>query len=233
MRRKFLLSVAALSLPLASIALLTATAGPASAKTPVPPDPPANCNVAAGAFVTFAAPGLSNPGSEGTSKTSTTTTNTVSFSNCTGSVGGQTITTKNVKCKGADNPTSNPACTVKGDYGYGSTANFITSGGSSITKSLKKLSFTVNGVTYGTKTTNAAEFVGAPCNVATSEVGFSIQGAVKTPKQDKGQTTAFTVCLGADTGPGTTGSFGADFGANGITIATTEIDPAYSVVTVS
>ncbi len=42
-----------------------------------------------------------------------------------------------------------------------------------------------------------------------------------------------TTPTAADTGPGTTGGFGADVGSNGVTIATVAIDPACNVVSTS
>ena len=226
MRRKIMMGVLALALPAGGLLLTT---GAASAKTVVPADPARNCGVTG--TVNFASPGLSKNGAEGASKTSATTTSGVTLHGCTGTIPNQTITTKNTKCgKTPGTPSSNPACTGKGEYGYDSWANFISGGSTSIAKSLKKLSVTIDGTAYSLKTTSANETV-----CSNSDVGFTINGEVKSPKQDKGQTSKLQVCLGTDTGINTTGSFGGDFNSpnTAVVIKSASIDGAVSVVTIS
>ncbi|HTZ10593.1 MAG TPA: hypothetical protein VMB72_16075 [Acidimicrobiales bacterium] len=169
-------------------------------------------------------------------KTSTTTTSGVTLHGCTGSIPAQSIATKNIKCgKTAGTPASNPACEMKGQYGYGSWNNYETEGTTSIAKSLKKLSFTVNNVSYSTKTTGASVIGCSNPPGPTNEAGFKISGEVKSPKQDKGQTVTLTVCLGTDAGPNTTGTFHADFGSSNpaLFITSAGIDPVTSSVVIS
>lgn len=101
-------------------------------------------------------------------------------------------------------------------------------GSSSIAKSVKSLSFTVGGYDATLKTQSVTTVVGSPCG--SGEVGFVIHGQVKAVPFDT-KTATVTICLGADSGSGTTGSFGADLGNSGATIATAAIDPATSNAT--
>jgi hypothetical protein len=225
MLRKMLLIAAAVAMPVGAIAV---TAGTAAAKVVVPPDPAVTCSVSG--TVLFAAPGISTAGSVSLSKTSVTTTTPTTFgAGCTGGGGANTITTKSVKCDKhtAGLPVSNPAC-VPGSDGYGSWANFVAAGSTSIQKALKKLNFTINGIPYQTKTTAASEVILGAC---VSEVGFQVVGTVKAPKQDKGQTSTFTACLGAITGSGLDQSTFLGAAGDGVgTVATAVIDPAVSTV---
>jgi hypothetical protein len=224
MIRKLLLVAAAIAMPLGAVAVTgIATAGVAGAAT--------TCTVSG--TVTFAPPGISHNGSASASKTSTTTTSATTFGGgCTGGSGPMNITSKSTKCDKhtAGQPSSNPACTP-GNYGYGSWANFISGGTTSIQKALKKLNFTLNGTAYKTKTTSAAEVIGGACG---SEVGFKITGTVTSPKASKGLPSSLTACLGAITGSGL--NPGDDFGAAAVdqigTVATAAIDPAHSAATI-
>jgi hypothetical protein len=223
MIRKLLVVAAAAAMPISVIAVTGTTAG---AKTPVPPNPPITCSVSA--TVTFAPPGISNSGSASASKTSSTTTNSEVFggTGCSGGSSPLTITSKSTKCskKVAGQPSSNPAC-VPGQYGYDSWANFTSGGVSSVQKSLKKLSFTINGINYSTKTTSAAA-TGCPGG----EVGFKITGTVSAPKNDKGQPDVLLACLGNVTGTGlSSGTFAGNINGPG-TVATAQIDPVTSTV---
>ena len=116
------------------------------------------------------------------------------------------------------------------NYGYDSWSNFESGGVASVQKSLKKLTFTINGITYSTTTTSAA--IDGSC--ANGEVGFLITGTVKAPKNDKAQTDTLAACLGTVTGPGVVGSpptfTGNLFGPG--TVATAQIDPATSTISV-
>ncbi len=125
---------------------------------------------------------------------------------------------------------------VKKTYIYGSEGGFASTGTASIQKSLKKLSFTVNGVSYQEKTIAAFNLVCAnntsPPGGNPVEVGFKITGTIKKPKQDKGQSLTLNACLGADNGPGTTGSFFSDLGSGTGTIAGATIDGVTSTLTI-
>ena len=154
MRRKILMGVLALALPIGTVVGLSgvATAG----KTPTPADPARNCSVHG--TVHFQAPGLSAHGSvSSTLKVSDTTTSGVGFGGCTGSVPNLTIASKNTKCKGPNDP-AGTACEMKKTFSYDSESSFAsTATVASIAKSLKKLDFTIDGVTYATKTTGAGD----------------------------------------------------------------------------
>jgi hypothetical protein len=232
MIRKMLVIAAAISMPIAAVTAIGMTSGVAGAKTVVPPDPDITCTVSA--TVNFASPGLSQAGSITTAKTSDSTTTPTIFggSGCSGGGGANTIASKNTKCaKKPPQPTSNPAC-APGYYGYDSWGDFTSGGTSSIQKALKNLDFTINGIAYETKTTGSAEIVNGVCG---DEVGFQITGTVKGPKQDKGQTSTLTACLGSisGTGLGTETTFeDAVIGQQG-TVASAQIDPAYSTVAIS
>ncbi len=222
MIRKLLLVAAAIAMPLGAVAVTgITTAGVAGAAT--------TCSVAG--TVTFAAPGISHNGAAGPSKTSTTTTSGTTFGGgCTGGSPAMNITSKSTKCDKhtAGLPSSNPACTP-GNYGYGSWANFASGGTAAIQKSLKKLSFTLNGTAFKTKTTGAS-VIGCPG----SEAGFKLVGTVSSPKADKGQTSTLSACLGVITGTGL--NPGDNFGMAALdqigTVQTAQIDPATSTVTV-
>jgi hypothetical protein len=227
MRRKILMGVLAIALPIGTMSVVSSSA---FAGKPKPlPDPARNCTLSG--TVNFAAPGLSKNGTTDTStKTSSVTTSGTNFGgSCTGSIPTQTITSKSAKCTGAgtSNTGPNPGCSVKHTYNYDGESTFAspTTLGT-ITKSLKKVNFTINGVSYQTKTTGAQDLA---CG---AEVGFKISGQVKKPKQDKAQTSTVDVCLGSDTGPGTTGNFLSDLGSGTGTIATAQIDPAFSTAVV-
>jgi hypothetical protein len=231
--RKLLVVATAIAIPLSVVAATGATAGAKAVKPP--PDPAVTCSISA--TITFAPPGISNSGAISTSKTSVTTTTGETFGTasghptCSGSAPNLAISSKSTKCdkKVAGQPSSNPAC-EPGFYGYDSWQNFQSGGVASVQKSLKNLSFTINGITYATKTTSAA--IDGSC--ANSEVGFLITGTVKAPKNDKGQTDTLSACLGTVTGPGVVGSpptfTGNLFGPG--TVATAQIDPATSTISV-
>ena len=219
--RKILFGAAAIVLPVSTVGLIGATTGVASASK-APPNPPITCSVSG--TVHFASPGITKSGSEDTSKTSQTTTSGDAASSCGAggsSIPNLTISTKSTKCKGAGNPDA--VCTAKGEFEYGSWGDFVADGTMSITKSIKKLSVELDGVTYLLKTTNAADTACFPTSGPT-EVGFAITGEVKSPKADKGETSTLTACLGTDTGPDTTGTFAGDYNSSTATVATATID---------
>jgi hypothetical protein len=235
MRRKILMGVFAFALPIGMIAGFGTAASAAKVKPPA--DPARNCT--AHGTVHFQAPGLSKEGSvSSTLKVSDTTTSGVGFGGgCTGSVPNLVIASKNTKCKGPNDP-AGTACEAKKTYSYDGEASFASNTTiTSLEKSLKKLDFTIDGVTYQTKTTSASS---TSCTDAISppggqpvEAGFIINGTVKSPKQDKGQITKLTACLGTDTGPGTSGGFFEDLGSGTGTITGASIDGNSSKVSIS
>jgi hypothetical protein len=252
-RNKALLATgAALAL---SVSMVAATLGTASATTP-PPDPARHCTIS-NLNVTFASPGISKYGSltPPTVKTSTTTTTAGNY-NC-GGAGNTTgtalsITSKDTaKCdkkvvgqqdnKGST-PTSNPNCTASTPKWnvYGTAIGFAGGGTSTLQKAVKKVTITIGGVTYLSKTTGVvaqSPLLPASQHQCGTETGFVITGTVAKPKQDKGQTFTEKACLLHDTGPGTTNDFGADIvtalGSTSITIATTSLDSATSTLDIS
>jgi len=227
--RKSLVVAAAIAMPLS----VTAVTGVTSAAAAGPADPPVTCSVSSS--VIFAPPGISNAGSVGAAKKSFSTISAPTFGGgCTGSGPANTIQFPNVHCVGPGLPASNPAChTVYSGTldGYDSWANFESSRmTTSVQKSLKKLSFTINGIPYVTKGTGASQILaGGLCGG--SEIGFQNVGTVKSPKPDKGQTVTLNLCFGTITGTGLTSStfLGAATDLNG-TVATAAIDPATSTV---
>lgn len=231
MRRKILMGILAIALPIGTVAAVQTTA---SAKTG-PPDGAVHCT--ASGSVTFQSPGLSKNGTVSSTLKTSVTTAASSFGGCGGTAPlSVNISSKNTKCKGPNNPAGTP-CEAKHTYTYDSEASFATTGTSSILKSLKKLSFTVEGRLYSTKSTAAAAIT---CSDVTSppagdptEVGFKITGTVKGPKNDKGQTTTLIACLGTDHGPGTSGSFFDDLGSGIGTIVGASIDGNDSTLSIS
>lgn len=198
-----------------------------------PPNPPVQCTVSA--TVTFAAPGISTPGSISTSKDSTTSTSDETFgpdpSGCTGTGPALSIVAKSTKCSKTTpgQPSSNSAC-EPGNYGYDSWTNYANSGASTLQKAVKKLSFTINGIAYSSKTTSAAAY-----SCSGGEVGFKVTGTVSAPKADKGQSAVLIACLGATTGTGTSSNCQASF-VNCVYgpgyVATAKIDPTTSSIAI-
>ncbi len=239
MRRKILMGILAIALPIGTVAAVQSTA---FAKSKPPPDGAKNCSVSG--LVTFQAPGLTTNGAiSSTLKTSVTTATSSFGAGCTGSTGSLGISSKNAKCKGvglqspAASPPSVSICQVKKTYAYDSEGGFAATGTTSILKSLKKLKFTLDGVNYQTKATSAGD-IGCADNIDPPggqpvETGFKISGTVKAPKNDKGETVTLNVCLGLDSGPGTSGNFTEDLGTGTGTIVTAAIDGNTSTVAIS
>lgn len=229
MLRKLMMVAAAAAIPLGGVAL---TAGTASAKAPPPPSPPLNCS--ASGTVTFAPPGISTNGSVSPNKTSTTTTSGLTLSGAGCGTGGSEpanaiVAKSTVKCSKKvpdQNSTggSQPGC-LPGDRVYDQASAFASTGTATLQKALKKLTFTVNGITFSAKTTSATTSGAGQCS---GEIGFVVSGTVKA-KPFTYSTFTLIACLGADTGPNTTNSFLADIAASlggntAITIATATID---------
>jgi len=215
MRRKILMGVLALALPAGTLAV---TSSAAFAKKP-PPNPIVCSNFSG--TVNFGI-GLSTNGQ--------TTPNKKGGNNTT-------VTGGAFSCAGGGSGTA-PTLTIpngkntkvsKGVYSEGTWAAFIAAGGS-LKKDLKTIAFTINGGGDNWKSKGSAEVVGAPCGTTpVSEVGFQLSGQVTGQYATK--TATILACLGTDTGPGTSGSFGTDFGASGLTVLTAGLDPATSNAT--
>ena len=226
MRRKILMGVLALALPTGLMATLSTSAVAAKA----PPNP-ISCNNF-GSTITFGTP-LSTPGVATSTKTANATVVSGGSFNC--SPGTNNATFGNLNIAGGKNtklaksdPRYNKTTGVK--YAAGTKSSFVSGGAKSLKKSLKIINFVINGHATQFKTKgNPAEVIGGPCP---GEVGFVIGGQVKTGFYDT-KTASLTVCLGADTGPGTTGSFGVDILTNSQTqqIVNASIDPAHSSAT--
>ena len=79
----------------------------------------------------------------------------------------------------------------------------MSTGASNLQKALKKGTITLDGVGFPFKTSSATSVNGGPCG---SEAGFQISGSVKN-KAYAYTSYSLLVCLGGDTGTGTTGAF--------------------------
>jgi hypothetical protein len=229
MRRKVLMGVLALALPLGSLAAFSSAA---SAKSP--PNP-VSCSGINGT-VTFAG-ALTNEGVATSSKLggATTVSGSVNFT-CSGgtapntggpsSITGGSLTIsglKNEKLSKSD-PRYNKTTGVK--YLADSWAGFAAAAGA-LKKAIKSINFTVAGSPELFKTKNAA---GAAC--AGGEVGFQINGQVKSaPYADK--TATILACLGTDTrADNSHGNFGADVGSDaGGGVVSAQIDTVNSNAT--
>jgi hypothetical protein len=233
MRRKILMGVLALALPVGTLAALTTAAQAKQVVNPV------QCNGFSGT-VTFATP-ISAAGELTTSSKSGPTVVGSSSFTCTGgtapNTGGAGTDGAGLSIKGgknAKNPSysksackANPGNTTDCDkYVTGSQAEFTAAGGS-LAKSVKTIPFTIGGQPATFKAKGSSEDVGGPCG---GDVGFTITGQVKGAYGDK-TTAQIVACLGADTGPGTTGSFGVDLFSPTATVVTATIDPAVSNAT--
>ena len=236
--KKLAVLAAAIAIPvggLASLAAISAgTAGASGAAgdkgtytcaiTGVSPAPASN--------VVFQAPGITVAGSvsESTlSKTKTTAAVLPASSTCgtvNGAVKALTINAVNPPCSATTTPALGPVCTA-GDWAYGSWNSFIASGTSTIVGGLPHPKFTIDTDTFTGNTTTAA--VASTC--PSGEAGFTISGTV-TPLEGY---TAFslTACLGIVNLPASSAGtlFGNDVST--LPVASVQIDPANSTVTVS
>jgi len=220
------MGVLALALPVGTIAALS----PVASAKKAPPNPISCSNF--GSTITFGTP-LSTPGVATSAKLANATNVVGGSFNCT--PGTNNATFGNLSIAGGKNPKlskSDPRYNKTAGIKYvaGTKASFVSGGAKSLKKSLKIINFTVNGHATQFKTKgNPSEVIGGACP---GEVGFVISGQVKTGFYDT-KTAQLTVCLGADTGPGTTGSFGVDILTNSQTqqIVNASIDPAHSKAT--
>jgi hypothetical protein len=251
---------AAVALPVTATAVTAvASSGVAGAAPKIPP-PALNCSI--GGSVAFASPGLSVDGVvAGVGKESTTTSTTTLGTCTTGSSDTASIvkpiTTKNAKCDVVVTPqtatvngipvtapfTEPPACptgkAAKKAYYDDLAWTFATGAGSDLATALKK------GIVVDDVATPVTLEV-APTDVTTvdpggacgSEVGFELSGAVK-----KWSTLSYEllVCLGADTGTNTSGTFFADIAqmvlapgtSTGILVSSVNVDTSDSFLSIS
>ncbi len=216
MLRKMLLIASAVAIPLGAFGV-TAVTSVAQSGTAGATALAITCKVTSGT-VDFATPGLSQNGSFESASTSTTTTTTVKY-NCgspgTGKTNPINITTANTACTGTNTPVT--GCS-SGQYNYDSVGDFASSA-STLWSSIGTLKIKIGATSYTAALTSSS--VALTC--ASGEAGFNIKGHLTAPAADAGQTVKDTVCLGSDTGPGTTGNFENDLGAPGVTIATAAI----------
>ena len=224
MRRKILMGVLALALPVGTMAALSSAA---SAKPPA--GTPVTCTGVGGGggLVTFGTP-LTVAGVATSSKTGNATTISGSTFTCSGPgigplsghTGLITLTGgKNAKLAKTD-PRYNKTAGIK--YVTGTWSEFTAAGGS-LKKSLKQIVFTIGGQSVLFKSKSASLVLFGACG---GDVGFNVSGQVKSGTYaDK--TASVLTCLGTDAGPGASGNFGGDYGhANGVNTA--NIDPSVS-----
>lgn len=217
-RQKIFIGAMALVMPASSVVLL---ATPASAKKPLPN--PITCDQVSGT-VNLAGNGLSVSGFTSTAKTAVTTVDGITLS-CPGAGPTSAPASLSVTIKNEKN------AKVKGQprtYTYGTFLIFMNSA-SAIKKSIKSVTFTVNGNPVLFQTKGVAIDTGAECP---GEVGFILTGKVKLPPYNvSGNGAELRVCLGADSGTNVSGTFGGDFGQPGVTITSATIDPETSEAT--
>jgi hypothetical protein len=221
MRRKILMGVLALALPVGTV---LATQTVASAKKP-PPNP-VTCT-GFGGTVTFGTP-ISKAGTPTAANKALPTSVAAGSFTCSGGVApntGGAASNPGLSIAGGKNAKAPKGSTPK--YITGSQAEFVASGGS-IRKELKTISFTIAGSASLFKTKSSMEVVGT--NGCTGEVGFVLGGQIKSGNFST-KTASVTACLGHDSGPGTTNSFGTDVLSPSATIVTAQIDTATSHAT--
>jgi hypothetical protein len=212
MLRKMLLIAAAVAIPMGATAVTTVVQSGTAGATALS----ITCKNTGGA-VDFALPGVSNNGSFSSSPTSTTTTTASTF-NCgsagTGKSKGMSIVSNSTPCTGTNTPVT--GCSV-GQYNYDSASAFGSSG-SQLAAEIPKLKIVIGTTTYITKTVSSAVTL-----CSGGEAGFVLKGKLTSPAAHAGEAAKLTVCLGSDTGSGTTGSFTKDYtniSTDGATIAT-------------
>jgi len=222
MIRKMLLIASAVAMPLGATAV-TAIAGPTvagAASVAIVCHPTAPL-----ASATYAPPGLSVAGVfPGPASTNTTTSAQVL--NCTGGATGpatvapQSIAAASTACTAVNTP-------VTGCPGAGFWSNSLgglAAAGTTLWMGLPTLSFHIGSTAY--TMTNSSSNPAAGC-IALGELGFTIHGVISAgPAARIGHAAKYVACLGADTGPNTTGSTTADLGAPpaGMLMVTSVID---------
>lgn len=215
MLRKVFLLAGTVALPVTAMTVVGtgAVAGAASVN-------PAAITCSLSGSVTFASPGLSKNGSTSASKNSTKSISiAASGTGCQNTPIGSTVTTKSTeKCK---LPTSYPVCATapKNYYVYDSDAVFVSGGVANLVKALHKgISVTDTGVPLTLLVTTAGTTRVLPNGVCgPTGVGYTITGVVK--KSSPVADYTLDLCLTADSGPGTSGSFFSDLTSGTGTIA--------------
>ena len=173
----------------------------------------------AGQVVNFASPGLSDLGTASVSAKSTTTTSSGPLSCLTskGKSESGTLNASKIKAKSTtlcQNDSNPPSPCPTGEYVYDSASQLAT-GANLLYKEVKTVSWVIKGVTYTTQNTasNAAGSGSGVGNCPSTEVGFELTGKLTAPASSAGKSTVITACLNTDAGPGTSGSFLNDIGA--------------------
>jgi hypothetical protein len=237
MRRKILMGVLAVALPVGTLAALTSAAQAKAVTNPV------NCAGFSGT-VTFATP-ISAAGTLTTSSKSNPTTVSGGTFTCSGGIapntGGTGSDGSGLSIKGGKNAKNasyskaackaNPSNTTDCDKYVTGSQNEFAGSGATLAKSLKTIPFTINGAPATFKAKSANEEIGGVQGPGgcPGEVGFQILGSVKGGFGTK--TAQVTACLGQDTGPGTTNSFGVDLFSPTAHVVTANIDPVTSNAT--
>jgi hypothetical protein len=197
-----------------------------------------------GQVVTFASPGLSNQGTASPSAASKSKTGGGTVS-CKGLVKGTGTVTKNkiksvstTQCSTDSNPPSPCPTSPTDDFVYDSSAQFM-SGSSTLYKDIKNQSWKVGATTFAVAAFTASSSIEPGGTCGGSEAGFLLSGPLTTgPSSLHGKTVTINACLGTDTGPGTSGSFLADFlaeqgGNTSIIITTATLDPATTTIKIA
>jgi hypothetical protein len=223
MRKKsrLLVGVAALVMPMATVALLSQPAAVAKK----PPPNPVSCT-GLSATIQFSSPGLSFAGQTESTKTPTTVSVVPGpAGTCTGGTAPNTggpVTFGNITISVKPTPIKHSKPKA---YSYDTCSSF-TSAASKLKKEIKVINFTIGGspVQFKTKSTNI---------LTVPEVGFQLNGQVKSGNYSD-KTAQLNVFVSTDTGSGTTGNFGNDIvtcsssGTPAMTIATAQVDPSNS-----
>ena len=251
-KRKIIIGLAALALPLGAVSALGT---PAFAKTPT------NSIVCTGfgATITFHSPyvytktldGHSNvQGVATTAKLGGTTSVVGNPFSCSGGTSGSSLTTNNTFTNLTIAASKNSKLshtdfrynkTTKVKYVYGEAASFFSSGAKSLKKSLKNNTYHINGHTTGFKQSGTPTLVTGN-NPCPGEVGYIIHGKVNSGSHGDyyyDKTAALDVCLGTDTGTNVSHNFLADllamkgphYPATDVTITGATIDPAHGSAT--
>lgn len=227
MRRKILMGALALALPAGMLAVSQTAAVAAPAANPIA------CTGFA-AVVTFAGP-LTNEGVATANNTGGDTTVAPSSFNCGG--GHLNGANSELSITGGKN-----AKLAKTDARYNKTTGVkyvedtwdsFAASGTGLKKTLKNVTFTINGHTDTVKVKSSNEIIGGPGTpCASKEVGFQINGQDKGFYYDK--TATIVVCLKGDTrNDHSSGIFGNDlFTDTGGGVVSAQINGADSTATI-
>ncbi|MGA2835199.1 MAG: hypothetical protein ABSF84_01250 [Acidimicrobiales bacterium] len=231
-----LVLAAAVAMPAAAMAGVTAVTGAAVSSAKALPPVAVSCNL--GGTVTFAKPGLSYDGSL-TNKTVEDTKTDVtlqsgSSAQCSTKAIKEKIVSSTTPCAGASSPA--PECSIappktlaKDPNFYDTASSLASSGVSEIVSSLSPgIPSEDNGTKIVLEVTSGGTSEVTPGGACGSTVGFQLTGAVDLaaggPVVISGSDATYTlvICLQTDTGPGTTGSFFTDYlsAAGGSTVPT-------------